>query len=223
MYVFVNTSGQALVALNRNSARTVLSLPELDTRMTAIATAIRVTPKPIVSVVSTLGGQNFINVFGEDPLQVEISGILVGSNCQSGEAVSNAVSNGVDFYKQNSVINRITPITFRFQSEQNNPAVPKATKGFLVAMTISQEAEFQDIANFNLLIISQSLDSRELAKTPAVITSPIPSPIFQSRGVSTNLMASSSGAMPSVDWGGSILIDSNGEVVSSVATQIIQV
>ena len=222
MLIFVNSSGQAIVALTKSSSAASFSFPELDAKLSAIVSQIRVTPKPVVSVVSTLGGKNYINVFGEDPLQLELMGTLLGANCSVGQDVTSAVATGVDFYKSNSVINRVTPIQFRLQSNSGSGVVPKAKKAFMIAMTISQDAAFPDMASFNMLLIAESFDDRELAVSDAPILPTSGETSTSSRALSSNLSASSTGALPGLAWSGSVLIDVNGEVIMPV-TQTAQV
>ena len=65
---------------------TSFSFPELDQSFNALVRATRVSPKPVINTQGTLGGVNYLNVFGEDPLQVEIQGIIAGSACgQAGQ------------------------------------------------------------------------------------------------------------------------------------------
>ena len=216
MYVFANESGQAIIVTGSVSKRMPFSFPALETSLTALVASVRVSPKPIVSVNSCLGGHNYINVFGEDPMHVEISGVVIGSSCNTTRQVSSVVSDTLSFYSSNGIINRVTPVTFRLSTSG-----AKLNRGFVVALTIQQSADNADLASFNMLLLTDSLDEREIVVSDPPSLTTTASTDQAARGVVSNIQASTLGAIPSQDWG-SILIDSNGEVISRV-TQTVQV
>lgn len=156
MFIFVNPLGQTLIMETQLTTITSFSLPELDNQFNALVTNTRVTPKPIVNVQSTLGGINYLNVFGEDPLQIQIQGIIVGAACNTAGRVTSALASSVDFYARNGVINKTTPIKYTLQGS-------KSKQAFLVAMSITQDNSFADLASFDMVLLSENLDNRVIS------------------------------------------------------------
>lgn len=138
---------------------TSFSFPELDQSFSALVRGTRVSPKPVINVQGTLGGVNYLNVFGEDPLQVEIQGVIAGSACGQAGQVASGLANGVAFYSQYGVVNNPTPIRYRIQGQKQKQA-------FLVAMTVSQDSSFVDLAEFQMTLMSENLDNRTI-QSPA--------------------------------------------------------
>lgn len=215
MYVFANSSGQAVVVTGQVSRRIPFSFPALDSSLTAMVASVRVTPKPVVSVTSSLGGHNYLSVYGEDPMHVEINGVVLGQNCNAINAVDSAISNAVSFYQSNGIVNRATPVLIRLGSSQL-----RSINGFLVAITVQQDAENLDIASFSMLLLAESLDERELVVNDPPQLVPPADTSTQLRGVRDNLLASTTGPFTDQPWS-SVLIDANGEIISRV-TQTIQ-
>lgn len=207
MFIFTDSNGAALVADTNIYKFSAFSFPELDQNFNALTTTFKVVPRPVISVVSTLGGHNYLNVFGEDPLTIDLQGIIVGNSCTSGNVVSAAIATAVQFYSTNGVVNRVTPIKFQIEGD-------KSRKAFLVAMTVVQDNNFIDVINFNMMLLAESLDKRELAS--ATVKSPVAPPKTSpgTRALTSNIASANTGAAPQLDWPLPLYINSSGEVTS---------
>jgi hypothetical protein len=169
MYMFINERGQVAVAKSDVVQRVIFSMDELSNSFRALVTGIRITPKPVVSVHGTIGGANFLNVFGEDPLQIEINGVAIGYNCDSLSETESAISNSVEFYKTNSVINRVEPIRFTL------PSTGKSERqAFLVAMSVLQDNAFADLAKFSMILLAEDLNNRRFDRAGIVVPTGAP-------------------------------------------------
>jgi len=162
MFLFVNPQGQTFVTRTNLYLHSSFSLPELDGQLEALVISTTLTPKPAVSVQGTLGGVNLINVFGEDPLEIQITGVVVGANCDALNASSSALGVGVDIFAQLGIVNRATPLRFRITGQPSR-------KAFMVALTVMQDTAFADMARFNMMLLAENLQDRRIALQPTAV------------------------------------------------------
>lgn len=155
MFIFNNDQGQTLVTDSNLATQGSFSLPEIDRQINALVTQTVVTPAPAVQIQGTLGGRTYINVFGEDPMQVQISGIVVGRHCDDLQSASSALGVSVDFFAQHGVINRAEPLEYTIRGQPTKQA-------FMVGLTVSQDSAFADIARFQMLLFAESLSNQNL-------------------------------------------------------------
>lgn len=150
MFIFVSEKGRALVTKTDLVTFSSFSLPELDKEISALVTQTQVTPRPAIQIQGTLGGRNYLNVFGEDPLQIQINGILVGTQCGVANQVASSLGMSVEFFAKNGVVNRTTPLRYTITGQPSREA-------FLVAMNVGQESAFADMSRFNMTLLAESL------------------------------------------------------------------
>lgn len=169
MYLFLNDRGQVLVTKSDRVKRVMFSIGDIEQDFKALTTSIRITPKPVVSVQGTIGGANYLNVFGEDPLQIEIAGVIVGYSCDSASQTESAIGNSVALYKTYGVINRVTPISFVVLGSSQGER-----QAFLVAMSITQDNSFADIAEFSMVLLAEDLNDNRISNLAVIGDSDLP-------------------------------------------------
>lgn len=153
MYIFVNSQGRVLVTQTDLFVHSSFALPELDQQANAIVVATSVMPKPIIQIQGTLGRQNYLNVFGENPMQIQIDGVVVGRDCQTFQTASSALGVSVDFFAQHGVVNRLQPLRYTITGQP-------ARQAFLVGMTVQQDSAFVDMARFSMSLLAESLQDQ---------------------------------------------------------------
>lgn len=166
MLIFVDSSGKALITKSPYASLSSFSLPELDLEMNAIVLSAVVSPKPLFQLQGTLSGTNHINVFGEDPIQVEIRGWFIGDSCsatENSQSLQSALGRGLQFFNENGIVNRASPLTYTISGQ-----APR--RAFLVGIVCSQDSEYMDAAQFQMTLIADSFFQRERPPSPALIS-----------------------------------------------------
>jgi len=167
MLFLVNASRQVLFVKTDMVRPVSFSFPELDSdSFNALVQLARFSPKPVVGIQGTVGGANYLNVFGEDPMQIELNGIIVGANCNSANTLQTAIGNSVAFYKAHGVVNRVEPIKFVLHGSGE-----RERQAFLVAFSVSQEDSYNDLANFSMMLLGENLDARKFSPPASLTTS----------------------------------------------------
>lgn len=154
MFIFVNSQGGALITQTDLFVHSSFVLPELDAQANAIVTATSVVTRPVFRTQGTLGGKNYLNVFGEDPMQIQITGVVVGQDCQNLQNASSALGISVDFFARHGVVNRALPLRYTITGQPSREA-------FLVGLTVTQESAFADMARFTMSLLGESLEDRD--------------------------------------------------------------
>lgn len=170
MLVFVNSQGRALITASDLVTKTSFTLPELDDTINALVIQTAVIPKPAVQMQGTLGGHNYLNVFGEDPMQIQISGLVLGEDCQNIAGTASALGTSVEFFAKHGVVNRVAALKYTISGQPTK-------KAFLVALTVSQESAFADMARFNMTLFAESLqDDLLIPQDQTATADPDPDP-----------------------------------------------
>lgn len=150
MFLFVNREGNALITRTSLFVNSSFSLPELDAQLNALVSRIQVTPKPLVQLQGSLGGKNYINVFGENPLQIQLSGLVLGRNCNTLSNIKSSLGLATSFFQEHGVVNRVAPLTFTMTGHPSKQA-------FMVALTVTHATQFNDMSQFSMTLLSKSL------------------------------------------------------------------
>lgn len=214
MYVFVNPNGQTLVTRSELFVRSSFSLPELDNSFEALVMTTNLSPKPVIGIQGTVGGTNLLNVFGEDPLEIQITGFVVGRNCDQIAQAASALGIAIGIFAKNGVVNRTTPLQYIITGQP-------ARQAFLVGMSVMQDNAFADYAKFNMTLLGESLQDRKLANSGAA---PPPTAAGGATAVSnTGVVPSRALAVKSRVYGSSLsasLLSSTGDVLAPVSVSV---
>lgn len=217
MFFFVSSTRQVLFVKSDVVRPVSFSFPELDSdSFNAMVTLARFSPKPVFGIQGTVGGANYLNVFGEDPMQIELNGIIVGANCNSANTLQTAIGNSVAFYKAHGVVNRVEPIKFVLHGSGE-----RERQAFLVAFSVSQEDSFNDMANFSMMLLGENLDARKFA--PPTSISSTSSTSLNETAANTGLISNSvlqSGSQGSAFSVAATSLTGSGEVTQQQAVAI---
>jgi hypothetical protein len=156
MLVFVNEQGQTLVTRTSLRMLSSFTLPELDQQLNALVVSTQVTPRPVLQVQGSLGNKNYLNLFGEDPMPITVTGIVVGGSCNELKSVQSALGVAIGFYSSHGVINRPTSLKYTIKGQATREA-------FLVGLQVSQDSAFADFANFTMMLLAENLQKRSLS------------------------------------------------------------
>lgn len=148
MFLFASKSGSVIVA--DPSGFISVQLEGIGRQLSAIVLRASIEPKPVVQIHGSVGGENYLNVFGEDATIIRISGVAVGDGCQIAQAANSAVQNTVEYFRQYSVLGRAQPITYRLSGNASK-------RGYLVAITVNVDGEQRDVAAFEMVVLSEPL------------------------------------------------------------------
>lgn len=213
MFIFSDSRSRVAIFKSELSSIGAFSFPELSLGFKAIITNTRFTPRPVINPQGTIGGANYLSVFGEDPLQIEMSGAVVGAECDAATSAATAIGRSLTFYKANSIVNRVDPIKFTIGRVER--------QAFLVAMSIMQEENFADIASFTMLLLGKSLaDFIPTAATP-LRTAATPDIVLQTNtGIVTEAISQVPRSLPNTAITDSPLT-SSGELLTPTVINIV--
>ena len=170
MFIFTNDKGQTLVTKTNLYVRSSFSLPELDTQLEALVIATTLSPKPAINIQGTVGGTNLLNVFGEDPMEIQLTGIVVGPGCDSLNRAKNALGIAMQMFVDHGVVNRVTPLRYQITGQQ-------ARNAFMVGLQVSQDNTFSDYANFSMMLLAESLQKKKPSLQVNAVPPVGPSPV----------------------------------------------
>lgn len=167
MLLFANSNRNVLVSRSLiSSFRLAFQLQALDRYVTLLVTRTTVQPSPAYQVHGSLGGLNYLNVFGEEPVTVSLSGIVAGASCATLQGVQSALGIGVDVFRELGVVENALPLQYRVGTSRMRSA-------YLVAMDITQQEAFSDVANFNMRLLSEPFSE---ASIPTIVDVGTPNP-----------------------------------------------
>lgn len=179
MFLLVNQNKNVLVAKSAIAPQKVaFYLPELSQYVTLIVTQTSIKPAPAVQVHGSVGGQNYLNVFGEDPVQIGLSGLVAGSACSTLRDIHSALGLAVDVFRDLSVVSRAEPLRYRVGRSRMRNA-------FLVGMDINQDNTFADVAQFSMMLLGEPFTETQQSKPitdPNAPSDPSTQPDDQSSG-----------------------------------------
>lgn len=166
MLFFVDSGRNVLITQsNLPVSKAAFHLTELDVYIHVIVTGTNVRPNPAIQIHSSVGGLNYINVFGEEPVQISLKGMVAGSDCTNANQLQSALGISVDMFVELGVVQRVIPLQYRVGSSRMRAA-------YLVGMDISQDDSFNDVATFQMTLLAEPLAEIEDPRPVAANTRP---------------------------------------------------
>ena len=151
MLIFVDAGRNVLITpSNIPNQKAAFYLQELDQYLEAIVLSAVIRPAPALQVHSSLSGLNYLNVFGEEPLNISLQGMVAGSACDTLAGADAALGIAVSMFRDLSVVQRALPLRFRIDRS-------RARSAYLVALTATQTSDYADVCNFQMELLAEPL------------------------------------------------------------------
>jgi len=151
MLFYVGNGRNVLVTQsNLRISKATFYLKEFDQYFELLIVSTVIKPMPSIQIHSSLGGQNYLNIFGEEPVSITLSGYVTGNACETTDRIQSALGLAVDIFKENSVVTKLAPLEYRVGNT-------RARSAYLVQFEVSQDDSFVDIAKINMQLLAEPI------------------------------------------------------------------
>lgn len=115
-----------------------------------VITRATIAPQPITQIHSSIGGMSYLSVFGEDPVQIQLTGVIAGGiNCFAPfNPSTSALAKAVQIFRTKSVVGNPLPLRFSI-------AGSRARAAYMIALRVDIETGFSDVVNINMAFVSE--------------------------------------------------------------------